>query len=173
MGTMKRISSPIMKALKSIVADQGMVAKIGYFPSAVYPDGKPIAGIAMVQEFGVPEKNIPARPFFRPTIDEQRPAWRQIVSDGMSLAAQGKMTTRGVLTALGGVASEDVKAKISSIFEPPLSQGTLRGRARRAGVTLKKQAAKAGVSVVSIVSTKPLVDTGAMLAHLTFEVGKE
>ena len=85
------------------------------------------------------------------------------------------MLHRFAATALGALflASAAKAAKISSIFEPPLAQKTLEARARRAGVTLKKQAAKAGVSVVSIVSTKPLVDTGAMLAHLTFEVGKE
>lgn len=168
------------EAIKAaVVALDGEQGKVGWFESAKHPDGTPVAGIAAVQEFG--SRNIPPRSFFRTTAAEQQTAWASTAAKISKAVMQGKMPA-GVLTeALCLAAEGDVRAKITKITAPPLSVLTLLARKhRKAGgkVTgktlgaLAKQANK-GPPDVSGVSTKPLVDTGLMLATLTSQVIKK
>lgn len=51
----------------------GVETKVGWFSSARYETGQPVAGVMAIQEFG--SGPIPPRPFFRTTIAEQKQAW--------------------------------------------------------------------------------------------------
>ena len=61
-GLRKRLSE-IARGL-----DKAAKVRIGFLENATYPDGKPVAMIAAIQEFGAPARNIPPRPFFRQMI---------------------------------------------------------------------------------------------------------
>ena len=50
----------------------GKVAKVGWFEKSKYPKppNVPVAYVATIQEFGYSPKNIPPRPFMRPTLQK-------------------------------------------------------------------------------------------------------
>ncbi len=171
-----------MEAMKTAVkAMNGEEGKVGWFESARTEDGKPVAGIAVVQEFGSTKRSIPSRSFMRTTVSEQQTSWAKVAEGAARAVLQGKMAPGGMTEALALKAEGDVRRKISKILTPPLSQITLLARkARKQGKDVKgKQIGEfarkvdQGPQKVTGVSTKPLVDTGLMLATLTSQVTKK
>lgn len=126
--------------------------QVGFFESSAYEDGTPVAYVAAIQEFGYPEGNIPARPFIRPTVAEQREAWRKTLQQGFKAAINERITVMHMLEQFGMAAAGQVKITISKITDPPLSAATLAARQSR-----KK---------TDGVSTKPLVDTGLLISSV-------
>jgi len=135
---------------------QGFVAQVGFPSGGQYEDGTPIASVAAQNEFGAPAKKIPPRPFMRPTIKENKDEWVAILSKGVASVVAGKNNAFDVLNAVGILAAADMKAKIATIYSPALAPMTLALRRERGNG-----------------STKPLVDTGVMLAYLQNSVAKE
>lgn len=132
-----------------------IVAKVGYFPSAKYTDGTPIAYVASIQEYGVPSKSIPPRPFFRPTADRRMSAWKQVFAYKVKEFMQGRGFAKDAFDEVGNLARGEIDRAISDVYDPKLVKATIAARARRAHMKVED------------VSVKPLVDTGAMKAHLT------
>ena len=155
-------------------------ARVGFFPSAKYPDGTPIAYIASIQELGSPQRSIPARPFMRPTADAQGKNWRQLMRDGMQAVIAGDVSVHDVMEGIGMQAAGDIRKTIAEISSPPLSPITIMLRSMKKGepdmeITGKTVGAaaakvKAGEQPADDVSVKPLVDTGALQAHVTHVV---
>lgn len=137
------------------------VAKVGWFEDAQYEDGTPVASIAIQNEFGAPAKRIPPRPFMRPTIVEKRDAWVKIMADGVRATLNGGISGEIVLQGVGLQAQGDVQKTITLVMTPPLSPKTIA--ARRAKY-------KTGRVTASL--TKPLIDSGVMMASITHVVGK-
>jgi len=128
----------------------GLVAQVG-LPSGInYEDGTPVAQVAAIQEFGAPAKKIPPRPFIRPTVAEQKEQWTKIIAKSIPKVVENKMTAFDVLDLVGRVAAADIQTKISSIYSPPLSP-----------ITIKRKG-----------SSKPLIETGLMLASVSNAVNK-
>jgi len=123
----------------------GLVGKTGYFETSKYPDGTSVAYVATIHEFGYPAGGIPARPTMRPTADQQRQGWAEIMRQGAKAALNGQMTGRDALERLTLKAAGDVSASIAALTTPALSPRTI---------------ARKGFS-------KPLVDTGLMLRSVT------
>jgi hypothetical protein len=138
----------------------GAESKVGWFPSAVYEKGQPVAGIAAVQEFGSPSRGIPPRPFFRTTAIEKRGEWSKNAEQLARRAATGKMAPELVMEGVALAAGGNVRATITKIQSPPLKQSTIDARKRRL--------ADGGASAKATIA-KPLVDTGIMLATLSYE----
>lgn len=136
-----------------LAAFEGRVAKVGWFDSAIYPDGIHVAEVAIIQEMGAPGANIPARPFIRPTIAEQREKWGENIRKGVAAVARGATTADNVLEIVGQQAAGDVRKSISEVRTPPLAESTLAQRARD-GFT-----------------DQPLNRTGYMIATCTHLVG--
>lgn len=157
-----RKDGPGKSILAQLVRDAStQVAQVGFFESAHYPDGTPVAEIAAKQEYGAPEEHIPPRSFLRPTIANNKEEWRQITLDGCMMVAQGRLSIAQILEGVGLQAEGDVVKKISEIWTPPLAPYTIMKRAERAGLP------------IDAVSKKPLIDTGTMLAHVTHAVVKK
>ena len=70
----KSMSKDVFRRLKNI---QNATLQIGWF-DARYEDGTPVSTVAMIQEFGAPEKNIPPRPFMRPAKMEHAQEWKEL-----------------------------------------------------------------------------------------------
>lgn len=121
----------------------GVQAKAGWFETARYPDGKPIAGVAYFHEYGTVK--MPARPFMRPTVDDKRNEWTDTLAKGAAAVLRGEATALGVMEATALKAAGDIGETITRVTSPPLSPRTI---------------ARKGFA-------KPLVDTGAMLQQLT------
>lgn len=159
--TVKRVKTKagenLAKALENL---DGKVGKVGWIHSSMYIDGREyVAEVAAQNEFGNPNKHIPARPFMRPTISEKRQEWANISKQGAEQILKGNYDIGQVLELLGLKAAGDIRKKITQITSPPLAQSTIDAR-------LAKRANKSTVGNL----TKPLIDTGIMMNTLTNSV---
>lgn len=143
----------LLKAIKDLAHKQ---ARVGFFENSKYEDGTPVAYVATIQEFGYAGGGIPPRPFMRPTIAEQRNAWRQTLAKGANAVMNGRLTVQMMLEQFGMMAAGDVKKTIAAVATPALKQSTLDARQRR-----KKTPG---------VSNKPLVDTGFLISQVSSDV---
>lgn len=134
--------------------------RVGWFPSARYDDGDPVAGVAVVQEFGSPKMGIPPRSFMRSTATEKQNDWAATARDLSRAAVQGRIAPENVMTGLALAAEGHVRETITKIDSPPLAQSTIDARKRR--LANGGRSAKASIA-------KPLVDTGILLNTLTSE----
>lgn len=119
--------------------------RVGFLEGATYPDGKPVAMIAAIQEFGAPAVGIPPRPFFRNMIatkqDEWGPALAGILqSNGYDLVA--------AFNQAGFAIAGQLRQSIVDTNEPALAPSTIARKGH----------------------AKPLVDTGHMLNSIDHEV---
>lgn len=186
-GDAKKRFFEAMKGLK------GAELQVGFFSSAKYPDENQtsVAYVAAIHEFGSPKNSIPPRPFFRPTITAREKAWKNAIARNSRQILAGNITAVQALDVLGLSIAGDIKKTISKIKEPPLSFTTLLLRKWRKehksddGSLLKVTGKTVGEAArlanfvgpvndksmdVSGVSTKPLVDTGLLIASVTHEV---
>lgn len=145
-------ASAIKKALEELGRKE---IKVGFFESAKYPDGTPIAYVAAIQELG--HGPIPPRPFMRPAEEQNAAKWQKGIAAGVKAALNGSVTITHALEQVGMVAAGDVRKAIKAVTAPPLAGSTVQARQRR--LKGKKSA-----------STKPLVDTGQMIQAVTSAV---
>lgn len=140
------------------------VGKVGWFENSRYPDkdSTQVAYVAAQNEYGNPNKHIPARPFMRPTISESQDIWRKVAMQGAKNILRGDQTSHDVLEMIGLKAAGDIRKTISKVMEPPLAQRTIQARLDRY---------KDKKTVGSL--TKPLIDTGIMYGTLTNVVEDE
>lgn len=112
------------------------------------------AALGYIHENGSPARNIPARPFLIPGVEEAAP---KAIEAMKKFAAQGLTDPAAVdkgLNAAGLIAQASVKNRIrNSVGFAPLSEATLAERKR----TGKK-------------GTKPLIRTGQLMNSLTYVV---
>lgn len=152
-------------ALRHAVAGlDGAQGRVGWFPSAVYEEGQPVAGVAAVQEFGSAAQGVPPRLGMRATARARGPEWKRTVEQVSRAAAQGKVAPGQVMDALTLAAEGHMRATITKVTAPPLKPATVAARKRR----LANGGAGAKASI-----TKPLVDTGILLNTLTSETEKK
>jgi hypothetical protein len=154
-----------INALKhAVTALDGAQGRVGWFPSAIYEGGAPVAGVAYVQEFGSPAKGIPPRMGMRAIAEEKRQEWAGTAREIARAAAQGKLPADNVMPAVCLAAEGAMRARITKVNEPPLKQATIDARKRR--LANGGEGAKASIA-------KPLVDTGILLNTLTSETTKK
>lgn len=149
-----------MKELIKKIDAPKTTLSVGWLKGFKYSDkyNTPIAHVACIQEYGAPEKNIPPRPFMRPTSAEHLKEWQKLFAHFIK-----KQPISEVFEKLGLVVSGQIKAMIASIWEPPLKIATVKARIRR-------YRTKDRPSQESIY--KPLVDTGMMLASVSYEINE-
>lgn len=145
-------------AAKGLGAFEGQV---GWFPSARYESGAPVAGVAAVQEFGSASRGIPPRAPMRQTAESHQQQWVDTVGQIARRVAVGQLPPDAAMQAVCLQAEGDARATITKLTDPPLSPRTIQ--ARKSRLANKGRGAKAGIS-------KPLVDTGILLNTLTSQV---
>lgn len=154
-----------IEALRQAVKGlDGAEGRVGWFPSAVYPTGAPVAGVAHVQEFGSAKQGIPPRLGMRGTAAEKRQEWAKTAADVSRAAAQGKIPATNLMPLLCLAAEGHVRATITKVNSPPLNPATIAARKRR----LAEGGAGAQASIA-----KPLIDTGILLNTLTSETSNK
>lgn len=132
--------------------------EVGFFETAKYPDGTPVAYVAAIQEFGYPAGNIPSRPFFRNAIS-QNDGWKQLATKAMNAVVEGRMELNQALNQMGLKMAADVKDSITDGSYEALKQSTLDARQSR--------------KRTQGVASKPLIDTAQMLQSVTYAVNGE
>lgn len=141
----KSKSKDVFKNLKKI---ENASLQVGWF-DAKYEDGTPVSLVAMVQEFGAPEKNIPPRPFLRPAKMEHAQEWKDQFEKSAKNLHKGRKTEEDVLNELGDKIISDIRQSIMDVHFPPLKEQTLKARRRKGNY-----------------SDKPLMDTMKMFDTL-------
>lgn len=126
---------------------RGNTVSVGFMEDALYPDGTQVAYIAAIQNFGAPEVNIPARPFFTNMAKEASPYWgKQLAEVLKATRFDGKLA----LSRMGEGISGQLRDFMRDTNEPELSPVTI---------------ARKGFS-------KPLVDTGHMQSSVQYKVNE-
>ena len=157
--------------------------QVGWFSSANYKDGLPVAQVAFWQEYGT--KTSPPRPFFRPAIEDNQNKWGSLVEDGFKAVIEGGATVDNVFNGLGLTVQADIKNAINSTHQA-LSPVTLALRKLRDdGYTINgslvgavadavnKGETSAGQLGAPSSNTTPLNDNGIMIGSLTYNIGGE
>ncbi len=126
--------------------------RVGFLENATYPDGKKVAFVAAMNEFGHrivrAGKTVgyaPARPFFRNMISAKKPEWPAAM--GMQLKANGYDVAK-TLDVVGAAVGGQLRQSIVDTNSPPLAPSTI---------------ARKGFD-------KPLVNTGHMLNSVDHQV---
>ena len=121
----------------------GPEVRVGFLEGATYPDGKSVAMIAAIQEFG--GGHVPPRPFFRNMIKAKAPTWGDSIGKMLRAASYDGAKTMG---RMGELIKGQLQQSIVDLTSPPLAPATV---------------ARKGFE-------KPLVDTGNMLNSVDYEV---
>ena len=133
--------------------------RVGFFATARYPDGTPVAYVAAIQELGYPEGNIPSRPFFRNAIKTGEEKWIKNMARLVRSATRGNITGDQALERMGSHIAGEVQQSIADGSYDDLEAATLAARQSR--------------KRTKGVSTKPLIDTAQMLQSVSYQVTEE
>jgi hypothetical protein len=171
-----RIEAALSRLPKQFADKQ---AKIGWPAGKQYEDGTPVAYVAAIQNFGVPEKSIPPRPMLKPTIEANKARWAQVSRKLVKQVATGDLDAFDALDGIGRVAALDLQAEIASINEPALSPITVLLRKwRKQGRTITGKTVGEAATAIDGgtdpgTDNKPLNDTGYLIASVTHGVGND
>lgn len=119
--------------------------RVGFLENATYPDGKYVAMIAAIQEFGAPSVGIPPRPFFRNMIAKKSGEWPKAIE---GVLKQTDYDAEKALDITGAAIAGQLRQSVIDTNAPPLAPATIRRK---------------GFS-------KPLIDTSVMINSIDHEV---
>ena len=125
---------------------------VGFFETAKYPDGTPVAQVAVTQEFGARNAGrgnsvvIPERPFFRNANKTVQAKLIRVLK--FSLDPKKMVVDHNLADKLGIVYQNEIQDSITSMSEPANSPVTIELKG----------------------SSSPLQDTGFMRAAATYKV---
>ena len=159
---------------------EGLEGKVGWFETARYENGLPVAQAAQWNEFGT--STAPARPFMRPTAIEQKASWAETAAQLAKQVLKGVSNGFQAMQILTLKAQGDVGKTIANLYSPPLSPVSIELRAmKKRDPGLVITARTVGIAAARVrepgyvtpdVSTKPLNDTGHMINTLSSVVEK-
>ncbi len=119
--------------------------KVGFLSNATYPDGKPVAMVAAIQNWGAPRAGILPRPFFTNMVKDKSPEWGPATGE---LLKANDYDAAKTLAQVGEVVAGQLRQSIRDTNFPPLAESTI---------------ARKGFD-------KPLVETGHMFNSVDYEV---
>lgn len=137
-GTLKKKLDEIAAQLTKSAS-----VEIGFMADATYPDGKSVALIAALNEFG--HENVPPRPFFRGMIQDKSPEWPDAIS---GLLTANDYDATKTLEQTGVAIQGQLQEAITVYVGPPLAQSTIDRKGH----------------------DKQLIETGVMLRSVTHRV---
>ncbi|OAJ35368.1 hypothetical protein [Piscirickettsia salmonis] len=147
-----KINDKLLKSLEKTLkgAINTRALKVGFF-NGVKNDDKEnsptIAAIARANEFGVPELNIPERPFMQQTL-EAHGFYKRSLAIRLGRVIRGTRSLDAQLIAVGEKMASDIKQTITSgSFE------------KNADTTIARKG-----------SDKPLIDLGNMRANVSYRI---
>ena len=143
------------------IRDAKFKTEIGFLKNATYPDGKQVAYIAYLNEFG---DHNPPRPFMKRTVEKQLNKWTKLFSYTLKTEGVSKQSIYNAHKKVGIVAVGDVKKTISewNPSDPRYNKpATIRRKARRA---------RGGKGLVPIDPYTALIDSGVMIKSVESRV---
>lgn len=168
----KRLEAKLAMIASAI--QRGAVLKVGFLAGATYPDGKPVAMIAAIQNFGAPRVGIPPRPFFTNMIKNHAKEWPVLIMKQLKATDYDVNKT---MNQVGAVMQGQLRLSIRDTNAPPLSPVTLmvrqivgpNGTPKFKDVLEARRRVAAGEQA-SGVSTKTLIWTSFMLKSVNWNV---
>lgn len=131
------------------------------------------AALGYIHDTGMPEQNIPARPFMIPGMEDAKEA----VTSQLTAIARAVLQRRGVgaieagFERVGLRVQSALRRKINEGIPPPLSEWTLRDRARRGRKgAMWELAWRAAGAPAGTELAKPLIDTGQLRNAINYVV---
>ncbi len=165
----------IVRAVAMLTKEQVMIGIPAENAMRDPADGDTInnAQIGYINEFGVPEKNIPPRPHLIPGVQDYLPNGIKRLKAAADAAIEGQAPkVRDQFNAIGLEAVSSVRNLIQNKIDPPLAPRTIEARmarrtkgesrARASGLTA---IAKAFPGIMT-----PLIDFGDYIKHLTYVI---
>lgn len=132
------------------------------------------ATIAYAMDNGMPERNVPARPFMYPGIENAVPA---VTAKMMQMAVAVSQMRYAAADQgwhqVGLIAATSIKMKINEGIPPPLANSTLRSRLARhpSRQGEKKELANRAAGLpAGVGDAKPLVDTGQLRNAVNYTI---
>jgi hypothetical protein len=119
--------------------------RVGFLEGATYADGKPVAQIAAINEFGAPEANIPPRPFFRGMVERKKGEWAGDLGKIIVASDYDQDVSLGLM---GKLIEDQLQESIREFSSPENAESTIE---------------KKGFN-------KPLIDTSHMLNSVSSEI---
>lgn len=119
--------------------------RVGFLENARYPDGKPVAFIAAIHNYGAPRAGIPPRPFFSNMIANKQGEWPAAIA---GLLRANDYDAARALDIAGAAIAGQLRQSIIDTNAPPLAPSTIRRK---------------GFS-------KPLIETSHMINSIDHEV---
>ena len=143
------------KVLKDI-ASVGAYVQAGVLKGATQASGSSVgvAQYAYWNEFGVPSRNIPARPFMRNTAKTKYQRWINIIVNRVKGNATKRQVWIDALRVCGLQMESDIRVEIEKGSFAPNAESTIRAK-RRKGKTDPEH---------------PLIDTGHLIASIRSKV---
>lgn len=131
-------------------ADESGGVKVGVFDTGARDSRGPSnVQLMAIHEFGAPAANIPETRVLRGTVDDNRQKYIDLEKALYQKVLAGKLSTLHALELLGQRAVADVRGRIvAQTGMPPLKEATIRRKG----------------------SSKRLIDTGQLVASLTYQV---
>lgn len=116
-------------ALMDDLKKKGLVVKAGIIGSAAEQmhDKLPLVELAMIQEFGAPSVNIPARSFIRAPFERNRSKYIEALRTLMRKVYERKMAIEQALGIIGLMMSNDMKREGPGT-PPPNKPSTIRAK---------------------------------------------
>lgn len=135
------------RALRDLAAKVANPATLraGFLENATYSSGESVAMIASLNEYGVPSRGQPPRPFFRQAIAKHKGEWPAAIA---GLLKANNMDAVKTLNLTGEAIVGQIKQSIIDLVDPPLAPSTVQ----RKGFD------------------KPLIERGIMLNAVSHEV---
>ncbi|MCY3553734.1 MAG: hypothetical protein OXH56_00285 [Gemmatimonadetes bacterium] len=146
----RRLQRSLRRALTAIGVDE---IEIGFFSTAKYPDGTPVAAVAAKNEFGTRTRDgktlVPERPFFRQALGIAKERVFEHLKDNV----EGETLVVGDALGdeIGEIVQQAIQERIVELREPPNAPSTLARKKPK---------------------TNPLIDTGTMRTAVTYRTVK-
>ena len=122
--------------------------RVGFFSTAKYQDGTPVAAVAAKNEFGTGDGRIPERRFFRRALAEAEDGILDVLKTGIDperMVVDDRLAGR-----VGARVAGEVMESITTLKEPPNAPETIANKG----------------------SSNPLIDTGMMRASVGWTVDR-
>ena len=114
-----KITGSLDQALNRLVSSKAQHVQVGVIDGSKYPDGTSVASVAFWNEYGT--RTIPARPFFRDTIKQQKSNWSELATK----AIRAGYTVEHMLGVVGLSMQNDIQMSITQWTSPPNSAYTV------------------------------------------------
>jgi len=165
--------APLMRLMATVEVLVGVPAENTERPTDAEDDsGITNAAILYIQENGMPEQNIPARPSLGPAIAKNQDVIEQALANiARRVLAGNPGAVEAGYHVLGGKMAAAVKNEINEGIPPPLAESTLRQRARKgskgakAELERRRKGEPAGTDLA-----KPLVFTGELRNSINYAI---